>query len=184
MAWRPLVVTLWAGLLLACGCSNSGSEPYESGYTFYPQPATINVRRVGSNQPPQVTVLVTVLGVRNADPKAYVPYSVALRMRFDNVGQSRISFAPSSLELVTGTLIPFPPPVAEPPQPFELAPGERRELTAYFPFPPNTQASQMGLQNLRLRWDTKIDGVSVPQSAVFNRIEGPAPPGPDPNVAY
>ena len=179
MGWRPLAIGLWAAFLLACGCSSS-----EPTYTFYPQPATVNIRRVGVNQPPQVTVLVTVLGVRNADPRAYVPYSVAIRMRFDNVGQSRVSFEPSSLELVTGTLVAFPPPVLEPPQPFELAPGERRDLTAYFPFPPNTQASQMDLQNLRLRWDTKIDGVNVPQSAVFNRIEGPAQPAPDSNVAY
>jgi hypothetical protein len=183
MGWRQILIMLWAGLLVAGGCASS-SGPWEEGYTFYPQPATINVRRAGTNQPPQVTVLVTILGVRNADPKAYVPYSVAARMRFDNVGQSRISFEPSSLELVTGTLVSFPPPVLEPPQPFELAPGERRELTAYFPFPPQTKASQMSLQNLRLRWESKIDGVSVPQTAIFNRVEGPAPPSTPSDVAY
>jgi hypothetical protein len=184
MAWRPLLLTIWAGLIFLTGCSSGSSSPWEAGYSYYPQPVTLNVRRVGSNQPSPLTVLATILGVRNAEPKQYIPYSVAVRIRFDNVGQSRISFDPRTLELVTGTLVSFPPAVVEPPQPFELLPDQRRDLTAYFPFPANTTASQMSLQNLRVRWEVKIDDVAVPQTAIFNRIEGPPPPGPDPNVSY
>jgi hypothetical protein len=85
---------------------------------------------------------------------------------------------------VTGTLRPFPPPILEPPQPFELAPGQRRDLVAYFPFPPGTKASQMNLQNLRLRWEVKIDGIPVAQTALFDRVEKGYYPEPEPDVAY
>ena len=156
-----------AGLLLVSGCSSS---PYIPGYTYYPQPSTVEVIRRGSNQPSPLAVLVSILGVHNGDPKHGIPYSVVVRMRFENIGQSRISLDPRTLELVTGTLRSFLPPVVEPPQPVELAPGQRHGLTAYFPFPPNTKASQMNLKNLRLRWEVKIDGYTVPQTALFERV--------------
>ena len=167
MASRWLLAFV-AGLLLVSGCSSS---PYVSGYTYYPQPATVEVLRRGSNLPPPLSVLVSILGIHRGDPKHSIPYSVVVRMRFENIGQSRVSFDPRTLELVTGTLRSFPPPIVEPPQPVELAPGQRRELTAYFPFPPNTKASQMNLKNLRLRWEVKIDAYTVPQTALFERVE-------------
>jgi hypothetical protein len=152
MGWRVLVA-ISAGLLFIAGCSNS---PYESGYSYFPQPATVDVRRVGSNQPSPLTVLVTVLGVRQGDPKHDIPYSVAVRMRFENIGQSRITFDPHTLELVTGTLRPFPPPILEPPQPFELASRPAPRSRCLFSLPAGHQSianessepsSEMGSQD-------------------------------------
>lgn len=158
---------LLAALLACGGCATSNYEP---GYRYFPQPAVVDViRRDGNHQSP-LTVLATVVGVRRADAKQDIPYSVAVRLRFENVGQSRVSFDPRSLEMVTGTLRPFDPPVVRMQGPPDINPSERREVTAYFPFPPHTTAAGMNMRNLRLRWEVRIEGAAVPQSAVFERV--------------
>jgi len=159
------------GLVTLAG-SGCAQPPYEPGYRYFPQPATVDVlRRDGNHQTP-LTVLVSVLGVHRADPKNDIPYSVVVRMRFENVGQSHVIFDPRSLELVTGTLRPFEPPIVRPSQTLDLTPGQRQEVTAYFPFPPHVKAENMNMRNLRLRWEVKIDGVTVPQTSIFERVPG------------
>jgi hypothetical protein len=163
LSWVALL-----GLWFTCaGCH----QQYVSGYSYYPQPATVEVLKRDGDQRSPLIVLAAVLGVHNVDDKAHIPYSVVVRMRFENVAKSTVSFDPASLDLVTGTLRPFPQPIARPAQPFTMKPGERRELTAYFPFPAGTSASQMNLRNLRLRWEVNIDSTIVIQTAVFERIE-------------
>jgi hypothetical protein len=88
------------------------------------------------------------------------------------VAKSNVGFDPASLELVTGSLRAFDRPRVNPPGAMTLSPGDRRELTAYFPFPQGLIASQMNLRNLRLRWEVTIDSTPVIQSAVFERTEG------------
>lgn len=154
--------------LLSAGCATG---PYAVGYHYYPQPVTVNVIRRGGNQAPPLTVLVSILGVRNPDAERHIPYSVAVRMRFEDLGPSRVSFDPRSLDLVTGMLRAFSPPITNPPQAIELSPGQRQEVTAYFPFPPGTKASQMDMRNLRLRWEVKIDDYPVQQTALFERVD-------------
>ncbi|HXE56036.1 MAG TPA: hypothetical protein VN541_23625 [Tepidisphaeraceae bacterium] len=165
-------------LSLAGGCSNS---PYVSGYSYYPQPAVVQVfRRAGAAQSGQasqtpLTALATVLGIHQGDQKQHIPYSVAIRLRFENNGPSRVSFDPHTLELVTGTLMAFAPPITEPPNATVLGPGQRQEFVAYFPFPPNIKADQMNLEHFRLRWQVQIDNYPVVQTALFDRAQSGEP---------
>ena len=163
-----LPLAILATALSAGGCS----APYVSGYTYYPQPATVEVVHNDANQQTPLMVLVSVLGVHNEDSHNQIPYSVVVRMRFENVAQSKVTFDPASLELVTGTLRSFSRPRVSPAGTMTLSPGDRKELTAYFPFPPDTGAQDMNLRNLRLRWEIKIDSSPVIQTVVFERAEG------------
>lgn len=165
--WSGCGIVLTALLLLmAPGCA---SQPYVPGYYFYPQPATVEVYHRGAGPQTPLTVLASVLGVRRADPEHHIPYSMAVRLRLENNGDALIQFDPHSMELVTGTLRAFGPPLTNPVQPVDLAPGQRPEVTAYFPFPPGTTVSQINLDNLRLRWEVRIDNYSVQQTAIFER---------------
>jgi hypothetical protein len=166
-------VFAWGLGLLAMALAAGGcSQPYVSGYSYYPQPATVEVLRRDGDQRSPLMVLASVLGVHNADDKQGIPYSVVVRMRFEDVGQSKVAFDPASLELVTGSLRPFERPRVIPPGPMTLSPGDRRELTAYFPFPRGVTAEQMNMRNLRLRWEVVIDSTPVIQTAVFERVDG------------
>ena len=154
-------------LLLAGGCAHQ--QPYAPGYAYSPQPAVVDIYKRGSSEPP-MTVLARVLGVRQADAQRQIPYSLAIRLRLENNSAPHATLNPQTLELVTGTLRAFPLPVVMPPQKIELTPGQRQDITAYFPFPAGVRADQMALDNLRLRWEIQIDQNTVQQSAQFQRI--------------
>lgn len=160
-----LPVLILAVPLLA-GCAQS---QYVPGVAFYPQPAAVEVAHPTGPQNQQVplTVLATVLGIRNADPDAHVPYSVAIRLRFDNNGPSRVVFDPRTLELTNGELRAFPPPQTDPARVVVIQPGARQEVTAYFPFPRGTTAHDWDLKRLRLRWRVDINNYPVLQTAYF-----------------
>ena len=163
---RLLVLALAAPLLAGCAQSQ-----YVPEYAFYPQPAAVEVANPTGPQNRQVplTVLANVLGIRNADPNSHIPYSVAIRLRFENNGPSRVVFDPRTLELTNGELRAFPPPQTDPGRVLVSAPGERKELTAYFPFPPGTTARDWDLKRLRLRWRVNINDYPVLQTAYFER---------------
>jgi len=165
-------LALWIGLLGAIVTVGGCSGPYVSGYTYYPQPATVEVLQREGNQRSPLMVLVSVVGIHNEDRRQGIPYSVVVRMRFEVVGQSKVTFNPASLELVTGTLRSFLRPRVTPAGVMTLSPADRSELTAYFPFPPDIGAADMNMRNLRLRWEVNIDSTPVIQSVVFERIEG------------
>jgi hypothetical protein len=160
-----------AGLMLAAG--GCEPEPYLSGYSYLPRPGVYEVKRHGAEQQaPPLTVLVTVLGIRRPDPDHHVAPAVDMRMRFECNGSEPASFDPATLELVTGTLRPFPRPYATPPTPFELAAGQSQSVSVSVPFPPNTAPQQMNLNELRLRWLVHVAGYPVSQTALFERVGG------------
>ena len=165
---RLVVLSLiLAALIALTGCESE----YASGYAFYPQPAAVQVVHPTGPQHQLVplTVLVTILGVRNADARAHVPYSLEVRMRLESNGPDRVLFDPRTLEMTNGALRPFPPPITEPPGIVVLPPGRRQEVTAYFPFPPGTDARNFDLSTLRLRWRVDINDHPVIQTAYFQR---------------
>jgi hypothetical protein len=163
-----LAATVAFGVLMSIG--GCAPQPYVQGYAYDPKPNIVEVyHRVGTTEQTPLTVLASILGVHRADARRNIPYSVVVRLRLENSGQSLVSFDPATLELVTGTLKAFPPPQLRPPEVISLSSGQRRDVMAYFPFPPNATAHDMDLNHLRLRWEVKVDNVAVPQTALFQR---------------
>lgn len=185
VAWTIGIAGL---LLIGGGCAE---PPYYSEYTFNPQPAVVQVFQRGDTKAPVATVLASITGIRRAETDHNRPPSIDLRLRFENNGQVPINFDPASLDLVTGTLFPFSRPMINPPTPIDLAPGQRAEVMASFPFPPNTTPDRLNLNNLRLRWTVRVSNYPVPQTALFERVGSgyapayaPAPEGYNSDVAY
>lgn len=181
--WMIGLAALWAA---GAGCAE---QPYYSEYAFQPQPAVVQVFQRGDTKSPVATVLASVIGIHRGDADHGRPPTIDLRLRFENNGQAPITFDPSTLDLVTGTLFPFSRPRVNPPMPIDLPPGQRAEVTASFPFPPNTSPENLNLNNLRLRWMVRVNNFSVPQTALFERAGGayapaPPPPGYNSDVAY
>jgi hypothetical protein len=164
-------LTVWtiglAALLLAgAGCAE---QPYYSEYTFNPQPAVVQVFQRGDTKTPVATVLASVIGIHRGDPDRGRPPTIDIRLRFENNGPAPINFDPTTLDLVTGTLFPFSRPQVSPPMPIDLPPGQRAEVTASFPFPPNTAPDNLNMTNLRLRWTVRVNNFAVAQTALFER---------------
>jgi hypothetical protein len=171
-----LLATLIGLLPIVGGC---GSGPYLSGYSYYPQPAVVNVARKDAPNQIPLTVLASVLGIRNADKEHHVPYSIDVRLRFESNGPAEVVFDPATLDLVTGTLRPFPPPRVQPPNVITLHPGDRQDVNATFPLASDMSPDRMNLSNLRLRWVVRVGGYPVPQTALFERAAGSYGPPPD-----
>lgn len=155
-------------LLTAAGCVSSQSsfpQTYLPGYQYVPQPvmATIFTRE----QKPAVNVLVSVMGIHQADQS--VPLSVELRLRMENTGVAAATLDPRSMELVSGSLQPFDAPLVRPPQPLQVAPGQTGTMTTFFRFPAGSNFQTMGLETLRLRWQVLIDNKPIEQTAYFER---------------
>lgn len=182
-------VVMVGSLFALTGCQNG---PYLSDYAYQPRPGIYEVRKHGAEQQaPPLTALVTILGVRRADPDHHVGPSIDVRLRFESNGTEPVTFDPATLDLVTGTLRPFPRPYVTPPMSFDLASGQQQDVTASFPLPPNTSPDQMDLNQLRLRWVVHVAGFPVPQTALFERTgagydAGDYSPAPMPqsDVAY
>jgi hypothetical protein len=161
------------GLLLAVvGCAQQ--DPYIPGYSFYPQPATVNVMHRGATEETPLTTLASVMGLRRADPEKNQAPALIVRLQFQNNGATPVTFDPGTLELVNGALRPFPPAQVQPPHIIDILPGQRQEITAAFPLPSGSDPQQMSLRNLRLRWQVKLDNYSIPQSALFEQGTGNA----------
>jgi len=149
----------------AVGCSSS---PYVDGYLYQPRPVVADIPATQPNDPPPVRAYASVVGVRYEDQKANVPESVEVRLRLDNNGPEPISLNPTSLELTTGNLFRFGPPVVAP-APVMLTPGESALVTAYFPFPDGKSYDDFDLDSLQLRWGLQIGPQPVEQIADFQR---------------
>lgn len=159
-----------AACMFAVGGCESG--PYLPAYSYQPRPSISTVRRHGTEQQaPPLTALVTILGVRKADPDHHAGPAIDVRMRFESNGTEPVTFDPSSLDLVTGSLWPFPHPYVNPPMQLTLTSGQQQNITATFPFPPNTRPEQMDLNELRLRWVVHVAGFAVAQTALFERVD-------------
>jgi hypothetical protein len=183
------MATLAGSMFALVGCQPG---PYLSDYSYQPRPGIYEVRKHGAEQQaPPLTALVTILGIRRADPDHHVAPAIDVRLRFESNGSEPATFDPASLDLVTGTLRSFPRPYVSPPTSFELSPGQQQNVTASFPFPPNTAPGQMDLNELRLRWVVHVGGFPVAQTALFERLgsgygDGDYAPAPMPqsDVAY
>ncbi|HWE02813.1 MAG TPA: hypothetical protein VG326_10430 [Tepidisphaeraceae bacterium] len=161
----------FCGLLMSAlvgGCAPQ--SPYLAGYRYAPAPALVDVFRKGADsQQPPLSVMVSVIGIRRGGSTADAPPAIEVRMRFENNGQAKVSFDPSTLNLVSGTLQPFLQPEVHGPKPLQLAPGQNQTISAFFPFPRGAGPRTMGLDSLRLRWQVQVDNQVIPQTAYFER---------------
>jgi hypothetical protein len=185
---RPVAV-LFCGLLLmgVLGCSQ-----YDDNYHFTPSPVTAQIPGTQPSDQPPVTTEVTIVGVRWDDPSNHVPPSIEIRMRMDNDSAENVTFDPMGIQLTTGQLVRFQPPIVRPPQPINIGPSQSAFLTGYFPFPAGQSQDTMDLSSLQLKWQLAIGERHVGQIANFTRTQtyysGPYyyyyPPPPYPYYYY
>jgi hypothetical protein len=165
MKWLYCAVCL---TLITCsiGCSSS---PYEDGYAYVPYPVVADIPATQPTQPPPVRASASIVGIRTEDKKAGLPESIEVRFSVDDYGTDAITFDPGSLELRTGDLVRFPPPILQSPAPVTIMPGEAAFATAYFPFPGGKSSDDFNLETLQLRWGLQIGPQRVEQIADFQR---------------
>jgi hypothetical protein len=155
------------GLLLVsflAGCSS-----YVDGYYYMPRPVIAELPATQPSQPPPVTAFASIVGIRRQDQKAALPESVEVRLRLDNNGPPTTTFDVRSLELTTGDLARFPPPLIQTSGPVVLMPGESALVTAYFPFPGGKSYNDFDLSSLQLRWAIMLGPQRIEQIANFRQ---------------
>jgi hypothetical protein len=136
--------------------------------------------------------MASIIGVHYEDHSAGIPFSVEARIQLTNYTAQTVVFDPTSLQLTTGSLVTFPPPLMRPPQPFALASMQSATVSAYFPFPPGQSLDQINMDSLQLRWRVQLDGDRAGQALNFHRTytyyydEGPywGYPYPYPYVGF
>lgn len=153
-------------LSFVIGCSTS---PYVDGYFYLPRPVVADIPATQPYQPPPVAAFASVVGIRNEDKQQHLPEAVEVRLRVDNNGPQTVAFDPRSMDLSTGDLFRFPPPIIESTGPVTLVPGESALVTAYFPFPGGRSYDGFDLQSLQLRWSEQIGPQPVVQVANFRQ---------------
>lgn len=167
----PIAVAVSVGVsvLLVGGCST-----YDGTFLFQPTPAVALVTSPGQNPVASARLLASVVGVRRADTRAGMPESIELRVRVENTGATPVSFDPTSMVLLTGTLEQLPAPfivdgdgasVVAPT--VVLPPGAWTLTTACFPLPDS--ARSLDLIHLDLQWSLDLDGAVVTGRAPFTR---------------
>jgi hypothetical protein len=177
-------------LLAVIGCSQ-----YDDDYHYTPSPVTAEIPATQPQDPPPVTVMATIVGVRYADEDNHLPQCIEVRMQVENNGPNVVGFDPISMEMRNSELVRLGPPIVRPPDPITLNPSQVAYLTAFFPFPGGVSYDQMDLNSLQLRWGLKIGNKPVGQAAYFSRVwasyyygPGPSPywygPPPPPVVFY
>src|SRR5271168_246956 len=141
---RVLGVML-CGLMLmgVIGCSQ-----YDDDYQFTPRPVTAQIPGTQPSDPPPVTTNVTIVGVRYNDSDNHIPPSIEFRMQMDNDSYQNVTFDPMSMQLISGQLVRFPPPIVRPSTPINIGPGQSAYITAYFPFPVGSSQDNMDLSSL------------------------------------
>jgi len=147
-----------------------GCSQYVDGYNFGPRPVTAQIPATQPQDPPPVTAMASVIGVRYDDQQDQIPPSIEIRLNVDNTGGETVVLYPASLELSTGTLMKFGPAIVRPPTPITIGPEQTADLTAYFPFPGGTSYDSTDLSTLRLRWRLEIGARQAGQIVYFNRI--------------
>jgi hypothetical protein len=161
--------------LIISGCAGQAPRPVPQ-YRYLPAPAIAEVVRGGANGETPLSVSVWADRVA-ASPDA--PSTIEVRMRFDAHGPVGVRFDPNSLELVNGSLEPFPRAAVNPSAVLDLAPGHSADVTARFPFTGLLSNPSADVQYLRLRWQVQIAGEVVPQDVTFSRVYlAPPPTGP------
>jgi hypothetical protein len=148
----------------------SGCSTYVEDFDYMPHPALAEIPPVAPDKGPPVSAFATVIGVHRADRDQDIPLSVEVRLRLENNGPHTIVFDPQSMQLTTGDLLDFDPPIARPAHSINLAPGDATAIDAFFPFPPRQNYDNTDLRSLQLRWREQIDGSAVGQAVSFRRI--------------
>jgi hypothetical protein len=174
MMCRPSHLFVLLGLVFVGGCG-----PYVDGYHYLPHPAVAEIRTTTTTTQPAaqpqplpspLVAYASIVGVRRENRDLRIPLSVEVRLRLDNRGPQAVQFDPRSLDLTTAELLPFPPPLVNPPGPATLNPGQTLIVAANFPFPPGHSYDNTNLQALELHWAVMLDGKPIPQSADFHRV--------------
>jgi hypothetical protein len=167
-------------LMAVIGCSQ-----YDEDYQYSPRPVTAQIPATQPQDPPPVSVMATVVGVRYADEDNHLPQCVEIRMQVDNNGPDSAVFDPMSLELRNSELVRLGPSIVRPSAPITLNPAQSAYLTAYFPFPVGVAYDTMDLNSLQLRWRVQVGPRPVGQVVYFTRVWAPYyGPGPGPYWYY
>ena len=167
---KTIALALLSFLLVGCAASNR--QP-AAVYQYVPNPAVVELVREG---PQAQTPLVVLVGISRDDDNTKSASALHVHMRFENRGSVAVRFDPASLQLVNGSLRPFPPPRVQPPSTIDVAPGQTREIDSTFPRTGATADPSLSTQYLRLRWQVQVQGQTVPQDATFERVALPPPP--------
>jgi hypothetical protein len=168
------------GLPLLCGCSS-----YVGDFQYVPHPALAEIPPNPPDKDPPVSAFASVMGVHRADRDEDIPQAVEVRFRLENNGPHTVTFDPQSLELMTGDLLGFDPPIVHPAHPVTISPSDVVMVDAFFPFPPGHSYHDTDMDSLQLRWREQIDQSPVSQSTSFRRIYGYRYSyGPDPYWGY
>jgi len=163
---RLLCVVLSVFVLMwVIGCSQ-----YVDGYNYTPRPVTAQIPATQPQDPPPVTAMVSVIGIRYDDEQDQIPPSVEIRMNVDNTGPDTVVFDPASMELSNGQLLRFAPAIVRPPAPIVIGSMQSAYLTAYFPFLGGSSYDSTDLDTLRLRWRLQIGRRLAGQQVYFSRI--------------
>jgi len=147
-----------------------GCSQYVEGYNYAPRPVTAQIPATQPQDPPPVTAMASVIGIRYDDQEDQIPPSVEIRLNVENTGRDTVVLDPASMELSNGQLLRFAPAIVRPPTPITIGPMESADLTAYFPFPGGTSYDSTDLSTLRLRWRLQIGQRLAGQEVYFNRI--------------
>ncbi len=161
---RTAIVTALALVILG-GCATT----YDERYLYEPRLVDVETTVPGEAEGPPVHTLVTVAGVRRADPDASLPASVEIRLRIENAGPAAVSFDPETLALFSADFTQFPAPITRPAEPLDIPPGQTGTIEVLFPFPGGRYPGDLDLGGLNLRWTLSIEGQPVTRSTTFNR---------------
>src|SRR5581483_1327518 len=100
------LVLAFALLIVSPGCS-----PYVGDYQYYPRPALAEIPSTQpQSEPPPLSVLTSIVGVRYEDRSDNLPSSVEVRLQVENNSQQPATFESGSLALINGELLTFGPP--------------------------------------------------------------------------
>jgi hypothetical protein len=147
----------------------SGCSPYVGDFQYMPHPALAEIPAVAPDKTPPLSAFATIVGIFRGDSREGIPESVDVRFRLENNGPHTVTFDPNSLQLSTGDLISFLPPIIQGAQPVTLAPTQTAMVDAFFPFPAGRDYTNTDLRTLSLRWRENIDASQVQQVVSFRR---------------
>lgn len=159
------------GAVALGGCASS---PYSDEFRYQPRPVVVNMTAPDADGS-SVRAMATIIGLRR--PVEEQPASIDVRLMIENTGGAPARFDPAALNLVDAALAPFPRPTVDPPEGFDIAPGQSLTVNARFPI---DDRGSYDLDGLNLRWSITSKAHTLSSSATFNRREVPRPQYTDP----
>jgi hypothetical protein len=164
---KQLLISLFVlpVLVFAGGCS------VYLDYRFVPRPAYAQAPTTQPTDQPAVTGYATIVGVRRDDPDDHIPASVEVRLQVQNNAPKPVVFDPRSMQLVTGQVMKFAPPMLNGQQAITLLPGAAATVNTYFPFPAGYTGENTDLDSLQLVWQVLVAGQPTTLSVNFHRWE-------------